>query len=118
MRKQVALLGAVIALAAGSACSAQESDDPAPELAGRGQTMTTVKPSRQDLSNSLSLQGQVTMRPVYGLVAPVTGEVRYTAVEPGPRVQKAPVRVASIRVKGKKPQHITLPAGSTFATRS
>jgi hypothetical protein len=117
MRKQVLRL-CLIALVgvAVPACSASGGDDGSPELAPRGETLTTVKPTRQNLSNRVSLSGKVTMNPVFGLVAPVAGEVRYRDVKPTGSTPTKPTKVAAIWARGKARQ-VTVPAGATFAGR-
>jgi hypothetical protein len=114
----IAVLAALIA-AAGPAAAASSSGGSPPEtpgLAARGTTVTTVKPTRQDLANRVSLTGKVTVNPVYGLVAPVDGEVRYLNVRPPTRTPTKPTRVATVWA-GNKPTHVEVPAGSQFAAR-
>ena len=78
--------------------------------------MTTVKPTRQDLANRVQLTGKVTINPVYGLVAPVDGEVRYLNVRPPARTPTKPTRVATVWANNKA-NHVEVPAGSAFAGR-
>jgi len=78
--------------------------------------MTTIKPTRQDLTNRLSLTGKVTMNPVFGLVSPVAGEIRYLNVQPPKGTPTKATRVASVWASGKA-HHIEVPAGSAFAGR-
>ncbi|MEU6151240.1 efflux RND transporter periplasmic adaptor subunit [Actinosynnema sp. NPDC047251] len=78
--------------------------------------MTTAKPSRQDLSNKVALTGKVTMNPVFGLVAPVGGQVRYWEVAEAKSTPTKPTRVATVWVDGT-PNHVDVPAGSTFGGR-
>ena len=78
--------------------------------------MTTVTPSRQDLTNSVSLTGTVTMNPVFGLVAPVDGQVRYLDVKPATTTPTKPTRIGAVWAGGK-PNHVEVPAGATFAGR-
>jgi hypothetical protein len=78
--------------------------------------MTTAKPTRQDLSNRVSLTGKVTLNPVFGLVAPVDGQVRYLNVTPPQSTPTKPTRVAAVWAAGK-PHYVEVPAGSTFAGR-
>jgi multidrug efflux pump subunit AcrA (membrane-fusion protein) len=116
------VLTVIAALAVGAAspglaaCSAGGGEPETPGLAARGTTVTTVKPTRQDLTNRVSLTGKVTINPVYGLVAPVDGEVRYLNVRPPTKPPTKPTRVATVWV-GNKPTHVEVPAGSMFAGR-
>jgi hypothetical protein len=116
------LLTVLAALAVGAAspglaaCSAGGGEPETPGLAARGTTVTTVKPTRQDLTNRVSLTGKVTINPVYGLVAPVDGEVRYLNVRPPTKPPSKATRVATVWA-GNKPTHVEVPAGSMFAGR-
>jgi hypothetical protein len=65
-----------------AACGGGDSPTQTPGLAPRGTVMTTAKPARQDLTSTVSLAGKVTVDPVFGLVAPVAGQVRYATVTP------------------------------------
>ncbi|MFU8876322.1 efflux RND transporter periplasmic adaptor subunit [Micromonospora sp. SL4-19] len=78
--------------------------------------MTTVQPTRQDLANKVSLSGKVTINPVFGIVAPVAGQVRYLDVETPQRTPSKPTRVATIWASGKA-HRIEIPAGAVFAGR-
>lgn len=78
--------------------------------------MTTVTPTRQDLTNSVSLSGTVTMNPVFGLVAPVAGQMRYLDVKEPASTPTKPTRIGAVWVSGK-PNHVEVPAGATFAGR-
>lgn len=78
--------------------------------------MTTVTPTRQDLTNSVSLAGTVTMNPVFGLVAPVAGQMRYLDVKPATATPTKPTKIGAVWANGK-PNSIEVPAGSTFAGR-
>jgi hypothetical protein len=64
----------------------------------------------------VSLTGKVTINPVYGLVAPVDGEVRYLDVRPPTKTPTKETRVASVWAGGKA-NHVAVPAGSAFAGR-
>src|SRR6185503_15888528 len=122
LRVRVRVLMVLAVLAAGAAspglaaCSAGGGQPETPGLAARGTTVTTVKPTRQDLTNRVSLTGKVTINPVYGLVAPVDGEVRYLNVRPPTKPPTKPTRVATVWA-GNKPTHVEVPAGSMFAGR-
>ncbi|GAB3432854.1 hypothetical protein GCM10027436_08360 [Actinophytocola sediminis] len=85
-------------------------------MAPRGTALTTVKPSRQDLTNSINLDGQVTMNPVFGLVAPVNGQVRFLTLEKPDNTPTEPFRVGSVWRDGE-PHWFEAPGGSTFAGR-
>ncbi|SCL44151.1 hypothetical protein GA0070604_0227 [Micromonospora eburnea] len=78
--------------------------------------MTTVQPTRQDLANKLSLSGKVTVNPVFGIVAPVAGQVRYLDVRTPQSTPTKPTRVASVWASGKA-HRIEVPAGAVFAGR-
>jgi hypothetical protein len=78
--------------------------------------MTTVKPLRQDLANRVSLSGKVTMNPVFGLVAPVSGQVRYLDLKAPPSTPTKPTWVGSVWADGKA-NRVEVPAGATFAGR-
>ncbi len=105
---------AVLALA--GACDAAGAKTDNPGLASRDTVMTTVKPKRQDLANKVSLAGKVTLGPVFGLVSPVAGQVRYVDVKPVQGTPTKPTRVATV-VAGGKSSNVDVPAGSVFAGR-
>ena len=107
----VAAAGAVSALGACTASGAGEVSTPG--LADRGVTMTTVKPTRQDLANKVSLSGKVQLGPTFGLVAPVDGEIRYLDVK---AATSTPTKVANIWAGGKATP-IEVPAGAVFSGR-
>jgi hypothetical protein len=98
------------------ACSKPVERRAVPGLAQHGTVQTTVHPTRQDLSNKISLTGKVSINPVYGLVAPVAGEVRYLDVKAPVGTPTKPTRVATVWVGGK-PNHVEVPPGSVFAGR-
>jgi hypothetical protein len=56
------------------------------------------------------------MKPVFGLVAPAAGQVRYLEVKPSQGTPAKPTRVAAVWVNGK-PSYLDIPAGATFAGR-
>jgi len=106
---------AVVTASAG-ACSAPKETAQTPGLEPRGTTLTTVKPTRQDISNRLSLSGKVTLNPVYGVVAPVAGQVRYVNVATTQGTPTKPTKVGTVVASGKS--HIVeVPAGSVFLGR-
>jgi hypothetical protein len=109
-----AVVAAVAASVAGCGGSAKKADTPG--LAERGTTMTTAKPTRQDLANRVSLSGKVNLDPVFGLVAPVGGQVRYLTVTPPKTTPTKPTRVAGIW-SGGKATYVEIPAGSLLAGR-
>jgi hypothetical protein len=74
--------------------------------------MTSAKATRQDLTNKVSLSGKVTIDPVFGLVSPVAGQIRYLDVKKPDKTPTKPTKVATV---GKTP--IEVPAGATFAGR-
>jgi hypothetical protein len=111
---RVGVLLSVFALA--TACTASEATEPPPDLAPRGTVMTTVSPTRQDLTNAVSLSGTVTMNPVFGLVAPVAGQMRYVDVPPPKATPTKPTRVGAVWAAGK-PSYVDVPAGATFSGR-
>lgn len=113
-KRVLTAVGVVLAAAVASSCSTAAPADPNPELAPRGTAMTTAKPSRQDLTNTVSLTGKVTMNPVFGIVAPVPGQVRYLTVKPADHTPTAPTRVGSVWQDGE-PHSLEVPAGATFA---
>jgi hypothetical protein len=104
------------ALGAAAGCSSGGTQTPTPGLAARGTVMTTVKPTRQDLTNKVSLAGKITLDPVFGLVAPVAGQVRYLTVTPPRSTPTKPTRVAAVYV-GNTPHYVEVPAGAVFAGR-
>jgi len=108
--------GLAVALAALSACSPSAAGSDPPGTAARGTAMTTVKPTRQDLTNRVSLAGKVTLGPVFGLAAPVNGQVRYLDVKPPQSTPTKPTRVAGVWANGK-PTYVEVPAGAVFAGR-
>jgi hypothetical protein len=116
MRRLLRVCGFALVLTGVAACSPSGASPGDPGLVKRGTTMTTVKPSHQDLANRLSLSGKVTIGPVFGLVAPVGGQVRYVDVKPVQGTPTKPTRVANV-VAGGRSTPVDIPAGSTFAGR-
>ncbi|WP_223198785.1 efflux RND transporter periplasmic adaptor subunit [Solihabitans fulvus] len=103
-------------LAGTAACTAARPEQANPELAQHGRTMTTVKPSHQDLSNKVSLAGKVALSPVFGVVAPIDGQVRYLDVKPPDSTPTKPTKIANIWAGGKATS-VEIPAGTTFSGR-
>lgn len=118
MSKRVLIRVATAALCAAvvSSCSASGEQLANPELAPRGTAMTTVQPTRQDLANSVSLAGTVTMNPVFGLTAPVAGQIRFLALEEPESTPTEPFRLGSVWRDGE-PHWFEAPGGTTFAGR-
>jgi hypothetical protein len=110
-----AVLGLVVVLAAGG-CSSNDETAATPGLADRGTVLTTVKPTRQDLSNKISLTGKVTINPVFGVAAPADGELRWVSRTLPKEPDDTPVWVASVWHDGI-PRRVEIPAGSVFAGR-
>jgi hypothetical protein len=115
-RVPIVVVGAVLCVAAVTSCSSAGTEEPPPEFAARGTAMTTAQPSRQDLVNTVSLAGTVTMNPLFGLVAPVAGEVRFRSLEEPVTTPDEPFRVGSVWKDGQ-PHWFEAPAWSRFAGR-
>lgn len=118
MRRQLLFRGCVVAMAVAAAAGCSESAEQAqtPGLAPRDTTMTTARATRQDLANTASLSGKVTIDPVFGLVAPVAGEVRFFDVEKPESTPTSPTRVANVWASGRA-HRVEVPAGAVFAGR-
>jgi hypothetical protein len=97
-------------------CDKAAPPAPTPDLAPRGTAMTTTKPTRQDLANRLSLSGKVTLDPVFGMTAPVGGQVRYRNVSAPRATPTRPTLVASIWTNGRR-RDVLVPAGAIFSGR-
>ncbi|MFI1994769.1 efflux RND transporter periplasmic adaptor subunit [Actinoplanes sp. NPDC020271] len=113
--RRQALLGLVVVLSAGG-CSSSDDTVTTPGLADRDTVLTTVKPARQDLSNTISLNGKVAINPVFGIVAPADGELRWVSRTLPKEADDTPVWVASVWHDGI-PRRVEIPAGSIFAGR-
>jgi hypothetical protein len=113
MLKLAAVLTAVLIV---TGCSTGKPQAQVPELAARGTNLTTAKLTKQDLTNKVSLAGKVTMNPIFGLVAPVDGQVRYLEVKPPDRTPTKPTKVANLVARGRTTP-VEIPAGATFAGR-
>ncbi|MCS7484187.1 efflux RND transporter periplasmic adaptor subunit [Umezawaea endophytica] len=118
MLKQVLvrLGGLAVVVVTATACGSSGEAQTNPDLAPRGTAMTTAKPTRQDLTNKVSLTGKVTMNPVFGLVAPVAGQVRFMDVKEPASTPTVATRVGSVWADGV-PNWFEVPAGATFAGR-
>ncbi|MEV8510952.1 efflux RND transporter periplasmic adaptor subunit [Dactylosporangium sp. NPDC051484] len=113
MRRVLPLL-TVLGLLAG--CTQSATSQQPPGLADRGTAVTTAKPTRQDLTNKVSLGGKVALGPTFGLVAPIDGEVRYLDVKAPTGTPTKPTKVANIWAGGKLTA-VEVPAGAAFAGR-
>lgn len=116
-RRRLAQVGAVVtagALLCGCTPSAETAQTPG--LDPRGTVLTTVKPTRQDLTNQISLSGKVTIDPVFGIVAPVDGEIRYLDKRPSSTPATRPIWVASVWHDGV-PRRVEIPKDSFLAGR-
>jgi hypothetical protein len=111
---QMSALVGIVAATAG--CGTSTADTGTPGLESRGATLTTAKPTRQDLTSKVSLTGKVTLNPIFGLVAPVAGQVRYVDVKPSSSTPTKSTWVASVWANGKA-NRVDVPAGAVFAGR-
>lgn len=116
-RVRILLVSAVLLAGSGLVGCGKEEKANTPDLAARGTAMTTVKPTRRDLANKVSLSGKVVLNPTYGLTAPVDGEVRYLNVRPPTRTPTKATRVATVWDDDDKAHHVEVPGGSAFAGR-
>lgn len=108
------VMSAVVVVLAG--CTSPDKEVQTPELEARGTVLTTVKPTRQDLTNRISLAGKVTINPVFGITAPVDGEIRYVQREPSTTPATRPMWVATVWHDGD-PREVKIPKDSTMAGR-
>lgn len=117
MDRRRLLLGAAVALMlTAGGCTKAGDQAETPGLAARGTVLTTVKPAKRDVVNQISLTGKVTIDPVFGIVAPASGEIRYVNRPPTVTPASQPIWVASIWGKGS-PYQVWIPKGSTLAGR-
>ncbi|BFU47232.1 efflux RND transporter periplasmic adaptor subunit [Krasilnikovia sp. MM14-A1004] len=115
--RRLACAGAtVLALALLSGCTGSKDKPETPDLEARGTVLTTVKPTRQDLSNQISLAGKVTINPVFGIVAPTDGELRYVDRQPSKTPATRPIWVATVWRDGV-PRRVEIPKDSLLAGR-
>ncbi|XVS66640.1 efflux RND transporter periplasmic adaptor subunit [Actinosynnema sp. CA-299493] len=112
----VRVCGLAAAVLAAASCTSTGAEPVNPELAPRGTVQTTATPTRQDLTNKVSLTGKVTMNPLFGIVAPVAGQVRYWTVAEPTATPTRPTRIATVWTDGQ-PTNVDVPAGSTFGGR-
>ncbi|GAA2542349.1 hypothetical protein GCM10010435_07490 [Winogradskya consettensis] len=105
---------AVAAVAVVAGCTSGGGEAQTPGLEARGTVLTTVKPTRQDLTNRIALTGKVSIDPVFGIVAPIDGELRYLDRQP----TSSPVRhltwVATVW-DDDQAHRVQIPKGSTLA---
>ncbi|BCY10241.1 efflux RND transporter periplasmic adaptor subunit [Actinoplanes sp. L3-i22] len=113
--RRQAFLGLVVVFAV-AGCSSSGDAAETPGLADRGTVLTTVKPTRQDLSNKISLAGKVTINPVFGVVAPYDGELRWVTRTLPKKASDKSVWVATVW-DDDIPHRVDIPAGSVFAGR-
>jgi hypothetical protein len=104
----------VVAALAGCSGSADKAETPS--LEARGTVLTTVQPSRQDLTNKISLNGKVAINPVYGIVAPADGELRYVQRQPSTTASTQATWVATVWDHGT-PHKVLMPRNSILAGR-
>jgi hypothetical protein len=116
LSRVVLTAAATLTIAALAACSSPAGAGQTPGLAPRDTVMTTAKPTRKDLTNKVSLAGKVELSPIFGLVAPKGGEVRYFDVQASSSTPTRPTAVANIWKNGV-PTTVKVPAGATFAGR-
>jgi hypothetical protein len=115
-RTVLAAAVAVVALTGTAGCTTSRDPAETPGLAARGTVLTTVKPAKRDVVNRVGLTGKVTIDPIFGIVAPASGEVRYVNRPPSAVPATEPVWVASVWTHGA-PYRITIPPGSVLAGR-
>ena len=107
---------ALTAFIALGGCTSSAEGVETPGLEAPGTVLTTVKPVRQDVVNKISLTGKVAIDPVFGIVAPHGGEVRYLDKRPGTTPVKEDTWVASVWRDGQRTE-VEIPKGSTLAGR-
>ena len=110
---------AVTALSAAAVlagCTSADAGTDTPALEAPGTVLSTVKPVRKDVVNSISLTGKVTIDPVFGIVAPIGGEVRYVDRKPSTVPVDEATWVASVWKHGE-PSRVEIPRGSMLAGR-
>jgi hypothetical protein len=106
----------LVVVFAAAGCSSSGETAETPGLADRGTVLTTVKPARQNLSNKISLSGKVTINPVFGVVAPADGELRWVTRTPPKEPDDTPFWIASVWHDGI-PRRVEVPKGAVFAGR-
>jgi len=108
---------AALIAAALCGCDSSGGAPTTPGLEARGTVLTTVKPTRQNLSNQISLAGAVAINPVFGIVAPVDGELRYLDKKPGTAPAPKPKWVATVWDDNGDPRKVMIPKDSILAGR-
>ena len=106
----------VSVLAALTGCTADGEEAPTPELDPRGTVFTTVKPERRDLANTVSLAGKVSINPIFGIVAPADGELRFLDRTPPTEPLSRPTWVATVWSDGRQ-HRVEIPGGAIMAGR-
>ncbi|MDR7277406.1 efflux RND transporter periplasmic adaptor subunit [Catenuloplanes atrovinosus] len=114
-RRWLPAVGALMMAVAGCSLPSGEETD-TPVLEAPGTVLTTVQATRQDVNNAISLTGKVTIDPVFGIAAPIDGEIRYLDRQPATEPATADLWVASVW-KGGEPHEVNIPAGSILAGR-
>lgn len=107
---------ALTALIALGGCTSSTGSVSTPGLDAPGTVLTTVKPVRQDVVNKISLTGKVAIDPVFGIVAPHGGEVRYLDKRPTTTPVEEDTWVASVWRDGQRTE-VEIPKGSVLAGR-
>ncbi|WP_250009249.1 efflux RND transporter periplasmic adaptor subunit [Actinoplanes sp. M2I2] len=116
--RRVTGAGAAVLIAAVlCGCDSPDESTTTPGLEARGTVLTTVKPKRQDLSNKISLGGSVTINPVFGIVAPADGELRYLDKKPSTTAAVRPKWVATVWDDNGDPRKVMIPKDSILAGR-
>jgi hypothetical protein len=116
-RRTCARLGVLVtAVAALAGCTSGAETGQTPGLEPRDTVLTTVQPKRQDLTNKISLGGKVEINPVFGIVAPADGELRWVQREPSKVPATRPIWVATVWENGD-PRQVEIPKDSTLAGR-
>ncbi|MFI5844001.1 efflux RND transporter periplasmic adaptor subunit [Catenuloplanes sp. NPDC051500] len=111
------LLALIPALAIVTGCSLPSDDEAeTPSMEAPGTVLTTVQPTRQDLSNTISLNGKVAIDPVFGIVSPVSGELRWADRELTGLPTTEALWVANVWKDGE-PHQVSVPIGTIFAGR-
>ncbi|WP_433790907.1 efflux RND transporter periplasmic adaptor subunit [Actinoplanes sp. CA-252034] len=116
MKRRVGVVAASAVTLVLSGCTSDDATSQTPELEGRGTVLTTVQPARQDLTNQISLNGKVSINPVFGIVAPGEGELRFTERQPTTVAVSRDTWVATVW-DGDTPRKVYVPEGTIMAGR-
>ena len=116
MRRRVGVTAAAAVAVVLSGCTSESEPAQTPGLEARGTVLTTVQPTRQDLTNQLSLAGKVSINPIFGIVAPAAGELRFTDRQPTTVPVSRDTWVASVWDDGT-PHRVYVPTGAMMAGR-